>query len=357
MPRKKGLKVIRLESELRKLLRGGEWKTSEPLPVTRELAEQYDVSNVTVHRVMRQLRDEGLLWRNENGRYFLPGAREMAERPKPVLCLIRELSAWFASYQLLLQGFSTACSEARRSLLIPSGLGLLQHEAPEVKPVFSGSSYQLRALRRVLRTNPQAPQGILLDHLWHEDVLEACVDDLRNAVIVWRATRVKGVSSVRIDPEEAVRQALDHLKECGYDRILIAVPFLGDSAVDSIVDAAVRVGRDYGVGEQDVWQVDTDRGRARLMLEIQDTSERIGIFCIEDNVGKLLLEGVRGAGLRCPQDVGILSGMGTEIALDAGLSSVQIPFSDMGERAARLINERESGDVVLPTRLLRNLTT
>ena len=358
MPRKKGKQVIKLEKELTELLKDGNWEASDPLPVTRELAEKFDVSNVTVHRVLRKFSNEGLLWRSDSGRYFLPSGREMMERPKPVFCLVRELTARHVSYRLMLQGFSRQCAEARRSLLFPSDVGLVNLTEPEEPPQFQNSSAQLKSFRRVLRTNPQKQHGFLLDHLWHEDVLGHCADELPNAVILWRSTNVESISSVSIDFEAAAHQAISHLLQQKYERIIIAIPFEGDSAVDQMAEAGAKAASELTQFKpEDICMATNDRERQQLVESIRNAPERIGIFCIEDSVCKLLLDTIRLAGIRCPEKVGIISGMGTEIAHWGGLSTIEIPFVEMGAVAGKLIGSRTKGKKVLPTKVIRNLTT
>ncbi|HBR94231.1 MAG TPA: hypothetical protein DEA90_08710 [Opitutae bacterium] len=358
MPRKKGKQVIKLEKELKELLKDGNWEPSQPLPVTRELADKYGVSNVTVHRVLRRFNSDGLVWRSDSGRYYLPSGRELAERPKPVFCLVRELTARVVSYRLMLQGFSRECAEARRNLLFPSDVSLVTLTDPEEPPLFQNSSEQLKSFRQVLRTNPQSQHGFLLDHLWHEDVLEHCADDLRNAVILWRSTKVEGISSVSLDYEAAGRQAINHLLQQGYERIIIAIPFKGDAAIDQMAEAAEKAVRELSqFNPDDLCMATNNRERQQLVEHIRNAPERIGIFCLEDSVCKLLLDTIRLAGIRCPEKVGLLSGMGTEIAHWSGMSSIEIPFIEMGTAAAKLIAERMKKDEVLTTRVIRNLTT
>ncbi|WP_269541074.1 substrate-binding domain-containing protein [Cerasicoccus fimbriatus] len=358
MPRKKGQQVIKLEKEILKLLKDGNWDPSNPLPVTRDLADKFGVSNVTAHRVLRRFNKEGLVWRSDSGRYFLPSGREMAERPKPVFCLVRELTARHVSYRLMLQGFSRQCAEARRSLLFPSDVRLVTLTEPEEAPQFQNSVEQLKSFRRVLRTNPQSQHGFLLDHLWHEDVLDHCVDDLRNAVLLWRSTKVEGISSVSIDYDTAGRQAISHLLDQNYERIIIAIPFKGDSAVDQMAEAGEKAARELTqFNPEDVCLATNNRERQQLVELIRNAPERIGIFCLEDSVCKLLLDTIRLAGIRCPEKVGIISGMGTEIAHLGGLSTVDIPFVEMGSVAGKLIGDRIKQNKVLPTKVIRNLTT
>ena len=90
-PKMQGNGVTALRESLIEISRSNRWPLLEALPVTRFLGKSYGISNVSAFRVLNDLSDSGQLWRAANGRYFLPAARRLLEKPAMVACLIRRL--------------------------------------------------------------------------------------------------------------------------------------------------------------------------------------------------------------------------------------------------------------------------
>ena len=60
-----------LVADIERRIRAGEWKPGEPIPTTRELAAAYRVGERTVQRVIRVLRDRGVLVGRPGARVYV----------------------------------------------------------------------------------------------------------------------------------------------------------------------------------------------------------------------------------------------------------------------------------------------
>jgi LacI family transcriptional regulator len=81
------------------------------------------------------------------------------------------------------------------------------------------------------------------------------------------------------------------------------------------------------------------------------------ILAVNDEVAIGLLTGLRRAGVDIPGRVSLAGIDDTRPARLVDLTSVSLPLHELGERAARVILEGTSGDVVLPHRLVPRGTT
>jgi GntR family transcriptional regulator len=75
VPRSHELPSERIGADLRRRIASGEWGPGDQLPVTRDLAEHYQVSRETISRVVRKLAEDGLvITRGRWGVFVAPGA-------------------------------------------------------------------------------------------------------------------------------------------------------------------------------------------------------------------------------------------------------------------------------------------
>src|SRR5690606_23023671 len=127
-------------------LQAGEFGAEAPLPTTRQLAGEHGLSNASAHRVLRKLTERGVLWRHENGRYYPAAARAVLDRPRPLVCLLRQLQTWAFAYQGVMAGVSAACGRSNRSMMLTHNEFLVRHEDTAWPPVFGSPQEQEAAL-------------------------------------------------------------------------------------------------------------------------------------------------------------------------------------------------------------------
>jgi hypothetical protein len=342
-----------LEETVRRLAEGKTWDVNAPLPTTRELGDHFRVSNASACRVLKRLDGEKVIWRRDNGRYYFNESRRLYERRKPYACLLRKLQNWSRIYQGIMSGFSERFGRDRASLLYIHDDHLVRHTDTALPPVHADAAVQREALTEFFRDHRQEFAGILLDDVWLDEVLEQFESQLTNAVIVCRTTRIRGISSVAPDFDQGALLALGHLYARGYEEVWLAIPFSNAVPVDLMADAVVRAGKQLGrpVPAQARISVATPADREKFIARVRQSDRRIGIFCLEDNICVRLHEDLERAGIRSPEHVGILSGMGTEIVTGRGISSIRIDFDRIGATAGELLLNNDHRVVTLPTQL------
>jgi hypothetical protein len=351
--------VAGLEAALRRLAEQKAWDVNRPLPTTRELGDRYRISNASACRLLKRLDDEKVIWRRDNGRYYLAESRRIFERPKPYACLLRKLQNWSRIYQGIMSGFSQAFGRNRAAMLFVHNETLVRHADTAHPPLHAGVAAQREALAEFFRDHEEQFGGILLDDVWLDDALEEFADRLGNAVIVCRPTRLPGLSSVAADFDSSAVLALGHLYARGYEEVWLAVPFTNAAPVDLMSRAAVRAAATLGkpIDPKHVCSVATPEERDTFIRRLKESGRRIGVFCLEDNVALLLWKSLLAAGIPCPERVGLVSGMGTAIVTDRHITSLQIDYEKIGLTAGEILADGVRRAVTLPTQLVIGQTT
>lgn len=348
-----------LESLLRHYLAQTSLDLKSPLPTTRALAERFAVANTTAYRVLLKLHAADLLWRTANGRFYPAGSRALLEKPSPFACLLRRLETWSMMYEGVMRGFSQVCGKSRRGMLFIHNESLVQHPDLAHPPTFAPSRLQENALKEFVRCHATSIDGILLDHAWSDPVLARFEKEFRNAVVVCRPTSLRFLSTVQTDFRQAALLALGHLLARGFKEVWLAVPFRNDTTVDLMIDNAIAASRELGLplARRNIHVVATPAEQTRFIERLRRATHRVGVFCPEDNVTRILHKRLRSAGLPCPEKVGLLSGFGTASVRQRDISSIHCDFEAIGRQAAEVLNSGRRQHVVLPPRLQTGQTT
>ncbi|HEX2100944.1 MAG TPA: GntR family transcriptional regulator, partial [Candidatus Synoicihabitans sp.] len=280
-----------------------------PLPPTRTLGKKLDVSFTTVSRALQRLATEGKLWQHPNGRFFPAAAKSVLDRPKPVACLTRRLELCSELYRELLEGISAGCGADRRTMLLWHDELLVNHHDPHEPPVFATVQQQRAILGDFIQRHGAAAGGFLLDHVWSDEVLGEHAAELRPGVLLLRRTAVPGLSNLHADFAGGALQALGHLLGRGYELVVPVEPFHGDPSIADFLTTVEAASRSLGCAERLAPRANaaTERSRKSLIGNLRDTRRRVALLCPEDNVARLLLLGLRDAGIDCPKQVGLLS--------------------------------------------------
>ena len=330
-----------------------------PLPTTRELGNRFGLANTTVFRILRGMAAAGEIWQHPtNGRYYPPGARELLDRPKPVACLIRRLELGSALYRELLEGISSGCGVHQRTMLLWHDERLVNHPDPQEPPVFAHTTQQRAILNEFLDRHGEAAGGFLLDHVWNDDALRSLAERLQPAVVLFRSSALERFSNIAVDFRAGALKALAHLLGRGFEHIVFVEPFAGDPAVAEFSSALAKAAAELECASRLSTSVATTaKERAALIDRVGRTSRRNALLCPEDNVALQLVAAARDAGLRCPEKVGVLSVMGTDAAVNAGISCLRYDFRELGRRAVEALASNEPVRHVLAPAFSAGTTT
>ncbi|MDD2707074.1 MAG: substrate-binding domain-containing protein [Verrucomicrobiae bacterium] len=355
----RGSGASELDLALRQMLSQRHLDRLSPLPSTRDLARKFGISNTTAYRVLLKLLEECLLWRHENGRFYHAEARELIEKPRPLACLLRRLETWSIAYENIMQGFSQVCGQHKRGMLFVHNESLVQHPDLSRPPSYASLQQQRQALKEFSLTHASLTGGVLLDDAWSDSILAEFQDILHNAVVVYRKTSLPFLSNVQVDFKAAALLAVAHACARGYQQLWLAVPFTCDAPVDTMIENVVAAGKEVGcpLPKDRIFSVATPEERAAFVDRLKKQRDRVAVFCPEDNVASLLQKTLQNAGLRCPEQAGLISGMGSAVVQSRNITSVQCDFAALGRKAAEILLQGRQTDTILPQRLLTGGTT
>jgi DNA-binding transcriptional regulator YhcF (GntR family) len=334
--------------------------TDRPLPTTRELGRRHRVAGATAYRLLQRFAREGRIWQHPvSGRFFPASARLLFDRPKPVACLLRRLELASEQYRELLEGISHGCGSLHRSMLLWHDELLVNHPDTHESPVFASVAQQRIILKDFLDRHGGPAGGFVLDHVWSDEALRTFRARLKPAVMLYRTCGLEDFGGVRADFRAGALKALAHLLGRGFERIIPVEPFTGDPAVGEFFTALGQAVDETCCRERLAEGVaaGTDSGRAALLDRVRGASRRTALVCPEDNVAALLVAGARAAGLACPQQVGVLSVMGSDVAVDARISCLRYDFRAMGRLAVDVLGSNPPARRAIEPQLLPGTTT
>jgi LacI family transcriptional regulator len=169
---------------------------------------------------------------------------------------------------------------------------------------------------------------------------------------------------IRMDDAQGTRAAVDHLVDNGYRRIAYVAS--GVRASNTVRAEAFKAAvRERGLPPPRIHSASSDAWRdpGDLAAEIAaDPPE--ALVCYDDKLALALMDALRGFGLVCPRDIGIVGFDGISFAelSNPRLTTVVVPSGEMGRlAAASLIDAIQGGTVpdavVLPAQLIAGEST
>jgi DNA-binding LacI/PurR family transcriptional regulator len=339
------------------LCQAGRWPLLDPLPVTRFLGESFGISNVSAFRVLNGLSDSGHLWQAANGRYFLPEARRLLEKPAPVACLIRRLERWTQVSREIMLGVDDACGEFERAMLLVHDRGLFRQADPTAL-TSAGTDREIRqSMEDFLLVHSGRIGGVVLDELWPERVLAGFKSRIQRGVILYRSTKLPFLGCVSADVDGAARIVGEHAGQNGFEKLVILLPFRGYQPSDEMAQAlqgAVKA----RFGKPAVVLLDSPGPALQgLLAKLRRQRQRTLLVTTEDNAGVAVLDALRKGGIEVPRRVGLMTTMGSRIARDRSITAAGFDFRLMGAEAARMAVQGPLRHLTLPAAFFPGSTT
>jgi hypothetical protein len=330
----RGSGVASLRERLLGICRSQGWPLLEPLPVTRFLGDSFGISNVSAFRVLNELSDAGHLWRAPNGRYFLPGARRLLERPAPVACLLRRLERWTEVGREIMLGVDDACGELERAMLLAHDRVLFRQADPNA-PTSIGPDEELRqTMEDFLRVHSGQIEGMILDELWPDRVLAKFKKAIRSGVVVYRHTKLRFLGCVSADVDGAARIAVDHARRKNFEKLVILCPSAYQPS-EEMVHALEAASKGF-FAKTPVVRVDSPAAHKALIAALHKERRRTLLVATEDNAAVAALDALLQAGIAVPERVGLMSTMGSRIVTDRSITAAGFDFRLMGAKAAHM---------------------
>ena len=318
-----------------------------PLPSSRALGLEFGCAKTTVFRTLMSLVAEGILWQHpSSGRFYPIAAQASLERPKPVACLIRRLELCSALYREFLEGISTGCGKERRTMLLWHDELLVNHPDLNSPPTFASIAVQKAILMDFLNHHLESSGGYILDHIWDDESLRQASRKLYPAVLLYRrAPADLNIGNVYADFTTAAMQAITHLLDKGFNKIIPVLPFGGDPAVAEFLTQLEHNSDLLGCRDKLTPRLPADIGVISKSLRL---NTRAALIVPEDHTAVRLCAELRAEGWNLPSEAGVLSVMGTSVSDNTGISRIRFDFREMGAKALALLHQGSPQRVSMP---------
>lgn len=349
--------AIRLEQWLRRhVSASGATGNPSAIPPTRELGLRFGLSHATVHRLLRRLENEGLLWRADNGRCYATAVKRYVAPLRPMACLLRRLGGWSVLCREVMEGFSDACAEQNTPILLVHSRELLSQKNSHSPAILASAEMQKEILRDFLRVYAGKTGGLLLDEIWCDEAIESVKSELPHTVTFHTSSGVPGIGNTVADFEAGAVMGLGHLFMCGYQSVFFMDLFGTYKPAGLMLEQAQKARTRLG-GEKKIETIKSEAGLKGVIAKISKTRRRTGFFCTDDFSALYLLKCLKAAKLDVPGRVGVISTMGTRVALENHLTTLCYDFREMGAQSARMLLDGNLKTIRFTPRLSAGKTT
>lgn len=295
-------------------------------PTIADVASRSGVSTATVSRVLSGASAGSPTTRAR----VLAAAKELDYRPSAVARALKvQATRTFGLLVTDIQNpFFPQLVSAIEAEAVASGYGLVLCNTSD-DPARELAALDLLIERRV--------DGIMVASSRAQRRHAALLREIGVPVVLLNSGRVEGLPSIDTAQRRGARLAADHLLELGHRRIgHISAPRTNAAAADRLAGARDAV-RSFGE-DAELFVVDGDshvEGGAAAASRLITIARCTGIVCYNDLTAIGALRGVRSAGLRVPEDVGIVGFDDIDLAawIDPPLTTVRQPTGAMGRWA------------------------
>ncbi len=322
-----------------------QWPAGSRIPQERQLVEQYRLSRFTVRNALNVLEAQGLIQRVRGKGTFVTGGTSGKR--------------WFSTASTIQFVYVGATPTAPQ----PAGYygGILAGARQMARAL--GLRMQVQALRSYVRVPledyrpPQPAQiaGVIVSGALDEQYLHMFGSEGVPAVSVDLWSHDPNVDSVVVDVESDAWAVVDHFGEKGHTSMgFVATGRMErggegsayDPDIWRLLDNLRRVTRRRNIEMRDEWirtPIKTRGQPYQTVLELLQLREvPTAILCFDDGVAVPALKAIGDAGLRCPEDISVMSRGGADDA-DERFTRLVCDSQMLGQQAVKLLVERMQG--------------
>jgi DNA-binding LacI/PurR family transcriptional regulator len=200
----------------------------------------------------------------------------------------------------------------------------------------SGSDHEIwQTMEDFLLVHSERIRGVILDELWPERVLARFKNRIQQGVVLYRSTHLPFLGCVSADVQSAARMVVNHAAQNQFAKLIILLPFRGYPPSEEMLDA-LQAAIKEPFGEVPVFTLDSSSVLDGLLAGLRKERRKTLLVATEDNAAVAVLDALRQAGIDVPGRVGLVTTMGSRIALERSMTSAGFDFRLMGSEAARM---------------------
>lgn len=344
-----------ISDALRRRLTDGDLAAGARVPALRELANQFNVSTITVRQALRMLEEEGRL-------HCIPGVGTFVRPSLPRRPATDQVTVAFATIMIegaytseIAHSIEEACQQRGWGMQLLNAQGDPQLEA--------------RNLSRIAKSGVNG--AIVLPVCDSENIEEMVKLKLAAFpfVLVDRAIPGVKVDVVASDHEEGARVATEYLIKHGHRHILMVTEPPTSTSVAARIRGYERALIDNGIEPLREWKIwmnpdayDRENrqrfwlpGKQAALPALQKFEPPVAIFALNCYIGWGIFEACRLLGLRVPEDVSIICFDDSEFtrALSPGMTAIAQRTGEIGRTAVELLERRLSSGALLEPQQLQ----
>ncbi|MFH1300445.1 MAG: substrate-binding domain-containing protein [Planctomycetota bacterium] len=341
-------KYERIQEHVKKQIREGQLLPGTALPSEQQMANLFDSARSTVRQAMGMLEREGLVSRVQGkGTFVHKDARQRVASGLDILALVipEVLSGYYPSLQ---HSFEEAASQSQNQMLVCCTRNNIDKQGNVILQLIDN---QVGGVAIVPASTPPTPAYQI------RQLQKAGIP------VVLCHRPVEGIIAplLGLPFQQIGRLAGESLIECGHRRVAFFAPHCTqttDLYLDGFQQALAEGGCELSK-DRCYFGADGVIDMQELAAEITDTLQRMmhqpdrptAIFTTFDSMAERLYLDLTRMGLRMPEDISLI-GVGDKIrhsVLQQQIASVTVNESQLGRRAAELLNQMRSGELPIET--------
>jgi GntR family transcriptional regulator of arabinose operon len=324
-----------------------EWPAGSRMPQERELSERYHLSRFTVRNALDVLEAQGLIQRVRGKGTFVAGGSSGKR--------------WFSTASTI-QFVHVGATGHTASPPTDGYYGGILGGVRQMTRAL-GLQLQVQGIRSYVRISldeyrpPKSDQvgGVIVCGVFDEQYIRMFGSEGVPVVSVDLWSHDPNVDSVVVDVESDAHTVIDHLAEKGHTSLGFVATgrherggdtFEYDPDIWRILDNLRRVAQRRRIEMRDEWIRMPVKSRtqpyqtARELLNLRVVPT--AILCFDDGAALPVLKAIEDAGLRCPEDISVIS-RGIEAEADGLITRLLSDPDMLGRQAVKLLVERMQG--------------
>lgn len=332
-------------------LRDRTFKPGDKLPSEEQLAQTYQINRATIRRALRDLIQEGLIYR-------VPATGTFVSDPKsmdPEFVRVGKGAAqvaWLMKTEkgLVLGPFHTEMFETANMELRKLRYHLVFFSIDD-----AASSNEL-----IKRINKKEFAGIMMIGWMEPKLIESLVRAEIPAILVDNYVRGLQLDSILPDNEGGAYEAVRNLLERGHERVACIRAPLDQAAareryrgyVNALSDAGIAV--DEKLVVEGNFQVDGGERAMSQLLELKKNDRPTAVFCLNDEMAIGAMKKIRQSGLKVPDQISVIGFDDVDWAAHTfpPLTTVQVPKGELAGAAIKLLLQRMKSPHAIPYKVL-----
>ncbi|WP_275901463.1 MULTISPECIES: GntR family transcriptional regulator [Cohnella] len=334
-------KYMRLKEEIVSWIAGGRYRPGDKLPSENELSEQFGLSRQTVRQSIGELVQEGWLSREQGKGTFvarLSGERRNAGANRTVGLITTYISDYI--FPSIVRGVESALKDRGYRLLLSSTDNRKDRERESLEMMLGqGVCGLIVEPTRSAEGNPNFDAYMALEY--HGIPL----------LMINESYPDLDFPCVKLDDEAGGRLATEHLLELGHRRVagfFKTDDLQGSRRLKGFLQAhrERRLAVEPGMLVRYETERKEERPQAALRELLAMPNRPTAIVCYNDQLAVALLDAVREAGLRVPEDLSIVGFDDSFLATatEIKLTTVAHPKAEMGKTAAGMLISMLEGE-------------